>query len=365
MRKVSKILMIVVLTIVILMLAVGCLIDENQIEDYEQVTSFYNPKANIHLAGTLALPEGGDSAPAVILITGSGAQDRDETVYGHKPFKVISDYLVNQGIVVLRFDDRGVGQSEGNFETATTYDFADDVASAVAYLKTLPEVDDDKIGLIGHSEGGMVAQLVSSQSEDISFLVLLASPGVSGREIITSQVEKMYDQSSLSDQLINRVIESQEEVLDLIQEIDDKESLSKAIANHLQEVYGDLSKDDQNAVGYTKEVVDMRLEQLTSGWYRTFINFEPDIYLSQIRVPVLAINGKKDVQVIHDINLSAIEEALMKAGNKSFDIVAIDDLNHLFQKAKTGMPEEYASIKESFNQDVLELMSKWIIEQVE
>ena len=327
----------------------------------EEVT-FPNPVAKITLAGTLTLPQQGGRFPAVVLISGSGPQNRNEELLGHKPFLVIADYLTRQGIAVLRFDDRGVGQSEGEFSGATSADFATDVASAVAYLQTRAEVYPEKIGLVGHSEGGLIAPMVAARSRDIAFIVLLAGPGISGGDILKRQTELISRADGMEEDQIKTELELLQAFLDIasrdqsLEEIraELKEYLLQAVTEHPELVPEGM---DQEAF------IDSNLK-LATPWMTYFLKYDPVPALTRVKCPVLALNGEKDLQVPAKVNLDAIAEALAKGGNKKATVMELPNLNHLFQDCQTGSPSEYAAIEETFSPKALEVMAEWIMEQM-
>jgi len=320
---------------------------------------FKNPKANnIKLAGTLTIPRGVNNPPVVILISGSGAQNRDEEILGHKPFLVLSDHLTKNGVAVLRYDDRGVENSEGDFSTATSYDFADDVEAAISYLKTRNDVVDiNKIGLIGHSEGGMIAPIVASKNKNVSFIVLLAGPGITGKEILLTQSRKALELSGLNSEDIDVNMKYSSKIYDVCLDYNDENSKQQ-----MQHLFNELKNNSSDILKaqLTDEIIQQQLKTLTSPWMLTFIKFDPKDYLSKVNCPVLAINGEKDTQVLPKINLKGIENGLNTANNKDVTIQEIKDLNHLFQTSETGSFSEYATNKETFSPIALELISDWI-----
>lgn len=313
---------------------------------------------NIKLAGTLTIPKGIKNPPVAILITGSGAQNRDEEILGHKPFLVLSDHLTRKGIAVLRYDDRGVAKSEGEFSIATSYDFADDVEAAITYLKTRNDVVDiNKIGLIGHSEGGMIAPIVASKNKDVSFIVLLAGPGITGKEILLTQSRKALELSGLTSEDIDINEKYSKKIYDAC--LDYKgENSKQEILNIFNEMKDNSS--DRLKTQLTDEAIQQQIKTITSPWMLTFIKFDPIEYLSKVNCPVLAINGEKDSQVLPKINLNGIENGLKMANNKDVTILEIKELNHLFQTSKIGSFSEYASNKETFSPKALEIISDWI-----
>ncbi|MBZ0243205.1 MAG: alpha/beta hydrolase, partial [Bacteroidales bacterium] len=263
---------------------------------YSEEVSFENTKANISLSGTLTLPEKDGNFPVVILISGSGPQNRDEELLGHKPFLIISDYLTKNGIAVLRYDDRGVGQSEGDFNTATTADFATDVESAIAYLKTRKEINKKEIGLVGHSEGGLIAPMVASKSKDVSFIVLLASPGIQGDKLLLLQQALIAKASGAAEADINIALETNAKLFELIVNSTDEQKLKTDLTDLLNET---LKNDSSFKIpaGMTKdEFLSMQLNQILTPWMQYFLKYNPAISLEKVKCPVLAVNGEKDLQ---------------------------------------------------------------------
>ena len=321
--------------------------------DSAEVT-FENKKESILLAGTLTTPKVNGPFPAAILITGSGPQDRDEELLGHRPFLVIADHLTRQGIAVLRFDDRGVGTSKGNFATATSLDFAEDVRSAIEFLKGIPNIDSKKIGLIGHSEGGLIAPLVAAQRSDVAFIVLMAGPGVSGTKILESQTTAMLQAAGESPQLVTANQQVMAAVLDLFKS--DGDVTGNAINTACKSVVETI-EDNQ-----LRKKLDVPLGPIFSTpWMQYFIRHEPTENLKRVTCPVLAINGVKDMQVVVDLNLNAIERALTEGGNKNFKIVRLPNQNHLFQETDgTGTIADYATIEQTFSPKTLLVISDWI-----
>ena len=327
---------------------------------YSEDITFQNVKAHISLAGTLTLPEKEGSFPVVITISGSGPQNRDEELLGHKPFLVISDHLTKNGIGVLRFDDRGVGKSEGEFKTSTSADFATDVESAVAYLKTRKEIDKTKIGLMGHSEGGLIAPMVASQSEDVSFIVLLAGTGLRGDSIVLLQQALIAKADGASDSDIEKTTDAFTKAVDIVMKSDDDQKLKTDLTNFINK----LIEDDPSAEipsGMTREeFVSAQVNEISSPWMKYFLKLDPAIALEKVKCPVLAINGEKDLQVPPRENLEAIKKALIKGGNEKVTTVELPNLNHLFQECETGSPKEYANIEQTFSPTALNIILDWI-----
>lgn len=330
---------------------------------YTEELRFPNSTAGIELAGTLSLPDTTGVYPAVVLISGSGPQNRDEELLGHKPFLVLSDYLVRQGIGVLRFDDRGTAQSTGDFATATSRDFAADVASAIEYLTQRPEIDSNQIGLIGHSEGGLIAPMVAASNPETAFIIMLAGPGVSGYDIILEQT-RLINQADGVDPLVSaKNREVLKGTLNALMVNEDLEIARTEATSFLQSTLENdtlLLPDGMPS----EEFINNQLNVLITPWMRYFLIYDPAESLRQVTCPVLAINGQKDLQVPPGQNLPAIEMYLKEAGNTQFQISELPNLNHLFQESTTGSPTEYAEIEQTFSPVALNLISDWILEQV-
>ena len=327
---------------------------------YSEDVTFQNPKANISLAGTLTLPKKEGVFPVVILITGSGPQNRDEELLGHKPFLVISDYLTKNGIAVLRYDDRGVGQSKGDFKTATTADFATDVESAITYLKTRKEINKKQIGLVGHSEGGLIAPMVASKSKDVSFIVLLAGTGIQGDKLLLLQQDLIAKANGASELDIKKSIQANANLFEMVVQSNDNQKLKADLTNKINEI---LKNDNSSEIpkGMTKDqYIALQVDQITSPWMEYFMKYNPVPALEKVKCAVLAVNGEKDLQVPPKENLSAIKNALAKGGNKNVTTIEFPNLNHLFQECKTGSPNEYASIEQTFSPKALAEITKWI-----
>lgn len=304
----------------------------------------------VELAATLTLPQGKGPFPAVVLITGSGPQDRDEALLGHRPFLVLSDYLTRHGIAVLRADDRGVAQSTGNFSTATTADFATDTEAGIAYLKTRPEINQHKIGLIGHSEGGMIAPMIAARNHDVAFIVMMAGTGVPGDAVLAEQTKLILMADGASQEMAENQKTAELEITALVKQ----ETNSAALEKKLREKFSGQ---------FTEAQLSASIMQMNSAWMRYFIAYDPAVALSKATCPVLVLNGEKDLQVPPKQNLPAIRKALEAGGNKHFEVVELPGLNHLFQTAKTGSPSEYAQIEETIAPVVLETMANWILKQ--
>ena len=326
----------------------------------EDVT-FLNEKANIELAGTLTIPEGKGPFPAVVMVTGSGQQNRDEALMGHKPFLVIADYLTRKGIAVLRFDDRGTAKSKGNFATGTTFDFADDAEAGLNWLKKQPLIDQKHTGIAGHSEGGLIAPIVASRNKDVNFIILIAGPGLTGEEILMAQSALISEKSGFKPEEINKSqILNKNIYQSIIKEKDDTKALIAA-KKYMEDAINNENSFSEADKATQLKAIDARITPLVSPWFRTFLQIDPKEYLLKTKCPVLALNGTKDVQVPYKEDLEAIDKYLKLAGNKNYTIMKIDGVNHLFQHADTGLPTEYGTIEETFAPEALKAMSDFIL----
>jgi pimeloyl-ACP methyl ester carboxylesterase len=328
----------------------------------EKKVAYTNLKARVKLGGTLTLPSDKGVFPAVLLISGSGLQDRNETVFGHRPFLVLADYLTRQGIAVLRVDDRGARESTGIFSQATSEDFASDVLAGIEYLKTRKEINPKQIGLIGYREGGLIAPVVAVKSADVAFIVLMAGTGLTGEEILYLQSDLISKAMGVNEQEIAKDRQFNEKIFSVIKEEEDNE-IAKEIVRQIVMVYwAELSDEEKNRIGVSEEFLNAQLQNLLSPWYRFFLAYDPKPTLTKVKCPVLAINGEKDLQVSPKENLSAIEEALKTGGNQNYTIKELPGLNHLFQTAQTGLSSEYAKIEETISPIALKMIGDWILE---
>ena len=328
----------------------------------QEEVMFTNPKGGHQLAGTLTLPTNGKAKKIVVLITGSGPQNRNEEVaaFNHRPFLVLSDWLTRNGIAVLRYDDRGTAKSTGNFLEATTADFADDVEAAVNYIGSRPDLKKLSLGLVGHSEGGIIAPIIAGRNKQVKFIVLLAGTGVPSVELLRQQNEDLMRASGLPDSTIALNSYIQRIITTTIAGYPDlalpalKQKISSSLNQGLEPY---LKNNDRTTID---GMIAVAAERSLTKWTRYFIQFNPAVYLSKVKCPVLALNGTLDIQVKAEPNLAGIKSALEKAGNKNFEIVAMPNLNHLFQKAVTGNVNEYSELTETINPEVLNKVSNWI-----
>jgi uncharacterized protein len=321
--------------------------------------SYRNPGGDT-LAATLTLPRTGGPFAAVVLITGSGPEDRDEFVFGHRPFLVLADYLTRRGLAVLRADDRGVGKSTGHFASATSRDFATDAAAGMAYLGTRQEIRRDRIGLLGHSEGGLIAPMVAAERQDVAFLVLLAGTGVPGRQILLEQSALIGRKMGVSEAQIARSEAVNQQIYDAVGAGGD----SAATAARVRELLLAAARADSTAPrdsAALEAMVRVQVRQVMSPWFRSFVVYDPRPALAKVRCPVLALGGELDVQVPAAENLEEIGAALARGGNRDATVRLIPGVNHLFQHATKGTPDEYARIEETMAPEVLQLIGDWIL----
>jgi len=325
----------------------------------EDVT-FQNKKAKIELAGTLTLPKESGNYPAVVLISGSGPQNRNEEFMGHKPFLVLSDFLTRNGIAVLRFDDRGTGESTGEFSTATSHDFSTDVEAAVKFLKKQKGINKKQIGLIGHSEGGIIAPMVASRNTKISFIVLLAGTGIPGDELLLLQQKVIAEASGVNETEIEESMELNKQLFDMITSSSNQDTLKKQLTDFLT-VWLAENPTDQKPIGMSDaEFIKAEVEQLTAPWMLYFIKHDPREVLKNVKCSVLALNGEKDLQVPPKENLPEIYESARLKGSQNITTKTLPNLNHLFQECETGLPSEYAQIEQTFSPVAMQEIVNWI-----
>jgi uncharacterized protein len=324
----------------------------------EEEVIYENKRDGVKLAGTLTLPRGKSSFPAVILITGSGAQNRNEEIFGHKPFLVLADYLTRQGVAALRVDDRGVGGSTGSVPNSTSEDFGADVLAGIEFLKSHKGVNPKQIGLIGHSEGGLIAPMVAAQSNDVAFIVMLAGPGLPGEEILHLQSERILKANGAGAEALAKQRAAQETIFTILKQEKDNAVMEKKLREEFDRRIAGASEADR---GKAKQAAEAQIKQALSPWFRYFLTYDPRPALAGVKCPVLALNGENDMQVPADENLREIESALKSAGNKDVTIMRLPKLNHLFQTSETGSPSEYGRIEETFSPLALKIIGDWIL----
>lgn len=323
---------------------------------------------DVTLAGTLTLPPTDGPHPVVVLVSGSGPQDRNETLGGGiaiKPFRLIADALTRAGIGVLRYDDRGVGESTGDFVAATEEDFAADATAAIDYLLTRDDINPDEIGLLGHSEGGLIAAMLGASNPDLDFIISMAGPGVSGRDVLVVQNQRLMQAEGATQEQIDAQVAFVQEMFEVL---DDPEAMEQLIYQRALEQIDSLTEEQRAALGdleeYARTAAAQMAQQYTAGWFEGFVNYNPAPDWAQTTVPVLALFGGKDVQVDAEQNAPALEAALSEAGNADYEIVVFPNANHLFQEAGTGGLSEYTSLPGEFTPDFLPTIIDWITEHV-
>jgi pimeloyl-ACP methyl ester carboxylesterase len=318
-----------------------------------QDVAYDDVAAKVKLAGTLTLPRGKGPFPAVVLIAGSGPNTRDEPLLGHRHFLVLSDYLTRHGIAVLRYDKRGTGSSTGDYGKATSLDFADDADASIAFLKTRPEIDPRHIGLIGHSEGGLIAPMVAARNPEVAFIVMMAGPGVNGLDILLEQGRLISKAYGVDDARLQKASALREQLFDIMR--DEKDSA--AAAAKARTLLASSGKD----MGLPDSAIDGLVQQVNNDWFRFFMTYDPATALRKLRIPVLVLNGSNDLQVPPAQNLPPIRAAL--AGDPKAEIHELPGLNHLFQTSKTGSPLEYSTIEETIAPSALDLITSWVLKQ--
>lgn len=329
----------------------------------EEKVSFDNKAVGIKLGGTLTLPQGKGPFPAIVLVSGSGPQDRDETLLGHKPFLVLADYFTRNGYAVLRYDDRGVAQSGGTFKGATSADFTNDAWAAVRFLQSRKEINKKHIGVMGHSEGGMIAAKLAAAHKELAYIVMLAGPGLRGDQILLQQQELIAKASGMADATIRQSLTSNRNIYDIINSGDKdpkvtEQKLRLYLSNEFKE--GRLPHEP----GTPKDsVIHTYLQAVADPWMTYFIQYDPQPDLAKIKIPVLALIGAKDHQVLPEFNIPALKNAFAKGNNKKATVLELEGLNHLFQEAQTGMPQEYSTIEQTFSPAAMKTILDWLNKQ--
>lgn len=329
--------------------------------DYDQMeTSFKNVPAGITLKGTVTKPKGMGPFPAVILVSGSGPQDRNAEMFGHKPFWVLADYFIRQGIVVLRYDERGVGESTGDFKDATTFDFADDAEAAMAHLRKFPFVNQLKVGVIGHSEGGMIAWMMAANGKGGSYAVSIAGPVVPIPQLMKQQVRDMLASVEASDEQKVREEEVVGIIYDVLSHTNDYDSLKIILPERLDKYLKDSGEN------YTEDELQdfvAKYANILNPWFFAFAKINPQEYIKKTEIPVMALFGGKDIQVNGSINAEVLERIKIENGKGDFTIKMYPELNHLFQHSGTGALAEYGTIAETFSEEAMADIARWILQQ--
>ena len=309
----------------------------------EEVT-FVNEKEGNTLVGTLTIPKGEGPFPAMVLVSGSGQQDRDEELMNHRPFWVIADYCALHGIAVLRYDDRGVGGSSGEVETATSMDFSYDAEAAFDYLRNRKEINASRVGILGHSEGGVINFMVSARRPEVAFLVSLAGPSVNGIEVLKEQQAAILRASGMSEEMVQFNGNANAQMFDIIEASNDREEADSLLRQLVK------------GWGYNEELTEQTVSQMTMPWMYYFLKYDPTEAIVKTNCPALLLNGSKDLQVIASQNLPGYEKIIAEYGKTNLILRELPDLNHLFQHCETGSPNEYFEIEETISPEVLELI---------
>ncbi|HEX8942631.1 MAG TPA: alpha/beta fold hydrolase [Gemmatimonadaceae bacterium] len=323
---------------------------------YQTKDVVFESAPGIRLSGTIDIPPGKGPFPAVVFVTGSGPQDRDEAGMGHRPFLVIADYLARHGIASLRYDDRGTAQSTGDFASSTTADFAVDAEAAVHFLKAMPQLA-SRIGILGHSEGGLIAPMVAARSRDVDFIVMLAGPGVADDSLMLLQNRAFAIAAGAPSARVENAMRINRALFDAIRNAKDSSDADRRLGAAKADILASLPEAGRAA---TAASIDQAIPGLLTPWMRYFVKYDTRDALRRVRVPVLALGGSLDTQVPAHEDLAGIDTALKAAGNHDYRVVELPGLNHQFQPAKTGLPAEYASIDETVAPQVLDLIASWI-----
>lgn len=332
---------------------------------YDEIeVKFPNAVAGIELAGTLTFPREIGPFPAVVLISGSGPQDRDSTLAGHRTFLVLADYLTRRGIAVLRYDDRGCGKSGGSFHLANTADFAADALAAWEFLKRHDRIAPGRIGLIGHSEGALAATIIGPRQPEIAFMVFLAGSGIPGKQLLLSQIAAMARGRGVSEAALAKELRLNECLLRVIGQQDDPLRAESEMQREASRFLAGINEAEMKELNVSSESLHQDIKAMIADfpWTRFIAAYDPAVDLGSIHCPLLALNGDKDTQVLADIHLPAIEKALRSGGNKEVTIEKMPGLNHLFQTAQTGLPREYGKIGETISPMVLQRIGDWILQ---
>ncbi len=348
-------------------------IAKKEVEQPEKIVPYKKEEVVFHsdtvkLAGTLTIPSTPGPHPAVVMITGSGPQNRDEELFGMKPFKIIADHFTRNGIAVLRYDDRGVGGSSGSTSQSTTADLAKDALAAIHFLQSRNDINPKEIGLCGHSEGGIVGPLAASESRDVAFVICIAGTGVDGRKTLLAQREAIMRADSASEDAIQKALKVSELAFDLVLSQKDSVEVRRALRASLVDQMNAMTIEQRKAITNEEEFIKIQMEtqvaSFQSPWFKFFLTYDPSIALKKVKCPLLALFGGLDLQVLAELNKNAMESALKKGGNKDYTFRVFPKANHLFLNAITGSPSEYSRLKKEFVPGFLETMSDWIVKRV-
>jgi pimeloyl-ACP methyl ester carboxylesterase len=334
----------------------------------QESVTFPGGADDVTLDGTLTLPPGAGPHPAVVLVSGSGAQDRDETIAGTsmKPFALLADALTRAGVAVLRYDDRGVGRSTGDFASAITEDFTEDALAAIAFLEARPDINPDQVGVLGHSEGGMVAAQLGAQNA-VDFIISLAGTSVPGTDLLMVQNRLVMEAEGMAEAEIEAQLSLLTALFPLVIR-DDRDAIEQVVTDYAADYYASLSPEMQATYGsveqYTELLGQTLMAQFAPPWMRNFLQLNPAEDWAQTTAPVLALFGDKDVQVDAEQNAGPLEAALAEAGNTDVTIVTLAGANHLFQAANTGAVSEYASLPGEFTPELIPTILDWLLARV-
>ena len=317
--------------------------------DYRvEEVSFTNEKVGNTLTGTLTIPKGKGPFPAMVLVSGSGQQNRDEELMNHRPFWVIADYCARHGVAVLRYDDRGMGGSTGEVENATSLDFSYDAEAAFDFLRKQKHIDASRVGILGHSEGGVINFMVSARRPEVAFLVSLAGPSVNGIEVLKAQAEAIYRAQGLPEEAIAFSSATNNQLYGIIEQSENREEADSLLRQLVK------------GWGYNEELTEQTVSQLTMPWMYYFLKYDPTEAIVKTTCPALLLNGSKDLQVIASQNLPGYEKIITEHGKTNLTLRELPDLNHLFQHCTTGSPDEYFTIDETISPEVLEMVVEFV-----
>lgn len=309
---------------------------------------------DVTIAGTLTIPEGNGPFPAVVLVSGSGQQNRDEEIFSHKPFLVLADHLARNGIAVLRYDDRGMGGSRGDLQNATTLDFADDAEAVFNHLLKQQKIDTRRVGIIGHSEGALIADIIAARNSKVAFIVTLGGQAGNGRDILVQQNRELYQRMGLSKKLVDLRVDCLRSIIDTALSVP-TEKLEKTIISILENKCSNISKEERKQLSLTRGDASVWSSQMQTPWMKTFLTLDAASYLRKVRCPILAIGGENDCQVPAD-NLKVIA----RITGKKAETHLMPKLNHLLQHSDSGLPKEYMLIEETISPEVLSIISQFV-----
>jgi hypothetical protein len=332
----------------------------------EREVTFVNAQAGVTLSGTLTLPEGRGPFPAVVLVAGTGPNDRDVNYYDRHPFLVVADALSRRGIATLRYDKRGVKKSTGDFKSAITSDFEKDALAAVKYLRGLPEINPQKVGMVGHSEGGLIVSMAAAESKNLAFGVLMAGPGLKGDKRFELQVHYAAEHEGADPKVVETMVNLNQRAIQIVRSDKDKKWTRQRLDDLFVQGYSGLTDaeikkfEEVLAIWGTEKTVK---DIFMTSWYRQLVDSDPQVYLRKVQCPILAMNGDRDMNEVFPDGMNGIGKALKEAGNRDFTLKVFAGLNHMFQKCETGTPLDYPAIRETVAPEVLDYMTDWILKQ--